>query len=70
MALQGSYTYKGIDIPEAYLVISHLDYNKSYKSSQNTTTEAVYAEDGSLITPAEYEEVWTSILTGVLQLNV
>lgn len=70
MALQGSYTYKGIDISEAYLVVSHLDYNKNYKSSQNITTEAVYAEDGSLVTPAEYETVWTTTLTSVFQLNI
>lgn len=70
MALQGSYTYKGIDIPEAYLVVSHLDYNKNYQSTQNITTEAVYAEDGSLITPAEYETVWTATLTSVFQIYV
>lgn len=71
MALQGSYTYKGIDISSAYLVISDLGYYKTESSSQNQTVAAVYSEeDGSLVTPAEYETVWTSVLSGNFNVKV
>lgn len=63
MALQGNFTYKGIDISSAYLVVSNLNYNKYSQSSQNEVTPAVYdSETGELTTPATYEIVWNDIL--------
>ena len=64
MALQGSFTYKGIDISSAYLVVSYLNYSKSPQSSENEVTAAVYSEeDGTLVTPAVYETLWSDVLS-------
>ena len=64
MALQGSYTFKGIDISSAYLVVSNLYYIKNTTSSQNETSAAVYdSETGELTTPAVYETVYSDNLT-------
>lgn len=63
MALQGSFTYKGIDVSSAYLVVSNLYYSKSPQSSQNIVTAAVYdSETGEISTPAVYETVWSDVL--------
>ena len=64
MALQGNYTFKGIDISSAYLVVSNLNYMKNIISSQNETSAAVYdSETGELTTPAVYETVYSDNLT-------
>jgi hypothetical protein len=63
MALQGNFTYKGIDISSAYLVVSNLNYNKYSKFFQNEVTPPVYnSETGELTTPATYETAWNDVL--------
>ena len=71
MALQGSYTYKGIDISSAYLVVSNLNYNKYSQYTQNEVTPAVYdSETGELTTPATYETAWNDVLATVAEIKI
>ena len=71
MALQGSFTYKGIDVSSAYLVVSNLYYSKSPQSSQNIVTAAVYdSETGEISTPAVYETVWNNVLTASAEIKI
>jgi len=71
MALQGNFTYKGIDISSAYLVVSNLIYNKYPQSSKNEITPAVYdSETGEIATPATYETVWNDIITASIQVKI
>lgn len=71
MALQGNYTYKGLTIESAYLVVSTLNYHKNSHSSQNEVTPAVYnSETGELTTPAVYETVWNNVLTASAEIKI
>ena len=71
MALQGNFTYKGIDISSAYLVVSNLNYNKYSRSSQNEVTPAVYdSETGDITTPATYETVWNHVLSANAEVKI
>ena len=71
MALQGNYTYKGLNIESAYLVVSSLNYQKNSHSSKNEVTPAEYnSETGELITPAVYETVWNNVLTASAEIKI
>ena len=58
MAIQGKYTYKGIDIADSYVKVSNVSYNISEHSQQQVKTAAVFNSDGTVKTPAVMETVW------------
>ena len=58
MGLKGAYNFKGIDLSDAYLQVSHINCHYHSSSSQNLKTAAVYNSDGSLKTEAVYETIW------------
>ncbi len=62
MALQGSYTFKGIVLSEAYVMISYVQTNKSINSSQNLVSAATYNSDGTIDQEAVYETIYSSII--------
>jgi len=70
MALQGSYTYKGIVLSEAYCRVDNLTYNKSYNVSQNLVSAATYNSDGSIENEAVYENIYTPVLNGSFSLKI
>jgi len=56
MALQGKFTWKGIEIPEAYIVIQNAFCSCFYQTKAELKSEATYNEDGTIKDPAVYEE--------------
>jgi len=60
MALQGSYTFKGIVLSEAYLMVSDVQTTKSFNSTQNLVSSATYNSDGTIDQQAVYEKVYGS----------
>ena len=70
MALQGSYTFKGIVLSESYCNISNLSYSKKYNISKNLVSAATYNSDGTIDQEAVYEDVYTPIIKGGFNLNV
>lgn len=70
MALQGSYTFKGIVLSEAYCNISNLTYSKRYNVDRNLVSSATYNSDGTIENEAVYENVYTPIIGGNFVLNV
>tara|TARA_R100000742_G_C4273400_1_gene92949 strand:- start:1027 stop:1398 length:372 start_codon:yes stop_codon:yes gene_type:complete len=64
MALEGKLTWKGIDIDNAYVVISNAQCSVNYNSKMVEKTAAVYNEDGSLKTEAVYEKTWVKSVLG------
>ena len=58
MALQGSYTFKGIVLSEAYVMMSYVQTNKSINSSQNLASAATYNSDGTIDQEAVYENIY------------
>ena len=62
MALQGSYTFKGIVLSEAYVMVSDVQTRKSIYSSQNLVSSATYNSDGTIDQEAVYETVYSSVI--------
>jgi hypothetical protein len=65
MALQGNYNFKGIELPEAYLVIHAAKHATNFSTTQVLVTEAVLNEDNTEKTPAVYADQITKTLSGV-----
>mgnify|MGYP003114245617 CR=1 FL=1 len=64
MALQGKFTWKGVDIDDAYIVISSVNAACNYETVPNVKTEAEYNEDGTVKTEAVIEYVQNKVLVG------
>ena len=60
MALQGKYNYKGIEVNDAYIKVSTVNYNVGYTQEVTEKTTAVYNEDGSLKSDAVMETNWVA----------
>ena len=59
MALQGSYTFKGIVLSEAYVMVSEVQTIKSINSSQKLVSSATYKSDGTIDKEAVYETIYS-----------
>ena len=70
MALQGSYTFKGIVLSESYCAISNLSYSKTYIKSQNLVSEKTYNSDGSIDQEAVYESLYNSSINASFSINI
>jgi hypothetical protein len=70
MALQGSYTFKGIVLSESYCNVSNLNYYKRYDKTQNLVSEKTYNSDGSIDQEAVYEDVYTTSISSNFSLNI
>lgn len=64
MALEGKLIWKGIDIDNAYVVISSASANVNYQKKIELEEDATYNEDGSLKTEAVYKESYEKVLSG------
>ena len=58
MALEGKYTYKGIDIAKAYVMINSANYNCNMRSETTEKTPRKFNEDGSVKSEAVMETKW------------
>jgi hypothetical protein len=70
MALQGSYTFKGIVLSEAYVMVSIVQTNKSINSSQNLVSAATYNSDGTQDQEAVYETIYSSVINCSGQVKI
>jgi hypothetical protein len=59
MALQGSYTFKGIVLSEAYVMVSEVQTSKSISSTQSLVSSATYNSDGTIDQEAVYENTYS-----------
>ena len=58
MALEGKYTYKGIDLAKAYVMINNVNYNSNVNSETTEKTPKKYNEDGTVKSEAVMETKW------------
>ena len=58
MALEGKYTYKGIDIAKAYVMVTSVNTNNYINSETTEKTPKKYNEDGSVKSEAVMETKW------------
>ena len=65
MALQGNYNFKGIQLPEAYLVVYSAKHVTNFGNKQVLITEAILNEDNTVNTPAVYSYENEKILSGI-----
>mgnify|MGYP003113697021 CR=1 FL=1 len=65
MALQGNYNFKGIQLPEAYLVVYSAKHVTNFSNKQVLITEAILNEDNTVNTPAVYGSENEKILSGI-----
>lgn len=70
MALQGSYTFKGIVLSEAYLMVSDVQTRKDFTAEQNLVSATTYNSDGTIDQEAVYETVYNSSIhcSGMLKI--
>ena len=64
MALEGKYTYKGIDIAKAYVMVTSVNTNNYINSETTEKTPKKYNEDGSLKSEAVMETKWVKGING------
>ena len=58
MALEGKYTYKGIDIAKAYVMVTSVNTSNYINSETTEKTPKKYNEDGSVKSEAVMETKW------------
>tara|TARA_Y100000004_G_scaffold10440_1_gene11375 strand:+ start:5380 stop:5751 length:372 start_codon:yes stop_codon:yes gene_type:complete len=64
MALEGKFIWKGIEIPNAYIIIQQANCSVGWNHTQVVKDKAVLNEDGTVKTPATYEEKIEKVLNG------
>ena len=64
MALKGKYDYKGIEVADAYVKVSSVNWNCSSSSESYVKTAAVYNSDGTVKTPEVIDNKWVQTATG------
>ena len=64
MALEGKYTYKGIDIAKAYIMVTNVNASNYISSETTEKTPKKYNEDGSVKSEAVMETKWVKNLSG------
>ena len=70
MALKGKYDYKGIEVADAYVKISSVNWNCGSNSEQSVKTAAVYNSDGTVKTPEVQATRWVQTTIGNWHANV
>ena len=63
MALEGKYTYKGIDIAKAYVMVNSVNTSNYINSETTEKTPMKYNEDGSVKSEAVMETKWVKKLS-------
>ena len=70
MALKGKYDYKGIEIADAYVKISSVNWSCSSNSEEYVKTAAVFNSDGTIKTPEVRDTKWVQNTFGNWHANV
>jgi len=58
MAIKGTFTFKGIEVADAYIRVNQVNYNINDNQTTTVKTPEVLNEDGSLKTAAVLETTW------------
>lgn len=58
MAIKGTFTFKGIEVADAYIRVNQVNYNLQDNQTTTVKTPEVLNEDGSLKTAAVLETKW------------
>ena len=64
MALKGKYDYKGIEVADAYVKISNVNWSCNSNSENYVKTAAVYNSDGTIKTPEVRDTKWIQTTVG------
>ena len=64
MALEGKYTYKGIDIAKAYVMVTSVNCSSNNNQVTIEKTPKKYNEDGSIKSEAVMETKWVKNISG------
>mgnify|MGYP003124469668 FL=1 len=64
MALEGKYTYKGIDIAKAYVMVTSVNCSSNNNQVTIEKTPKKYNEDGSIKSEAVMETKWVKANSG------
>ena len=70
MALKGKYDYKGIEVANAYVKISNVNWSCNSNSENYVKTAAVYNSDGTVKTPEVRDNKWVQTNIGNWHANV
>ena len=70
MALKGKYDYKGIEVADAYVKISNVNWSCNSNSENYVKTAAVYNSDGTIKTPEVQSTRWVQNTVGNWHANV
>ena len=70
MALKGKYDYKGIEVTDAYVKISSVNWSCNSNSENYVKTASVYNSDGSIKTPEVQSTRWVQNTVGNWHANV
>ena len=70
MALKGKYDYKGIEVTDAYVKISSVNWSCNNNSENYVKTAAVYNSDGTIKTPEVQSTRWVQSTVGNWHANV
>ena len=70
MALKGKYDYKGIEVTDAYVKISSVNWGCNSNSENYVKTAAVYNSDGTVKTPQVNDTKWVQTTVGNCHANV
>ena len=70
MALKGKYDYKGIEVANAYVKISNVNWSCNSNSENYVKTAAVYNSDGTVKTPEVRADKWVQTNIGNWHANV
>ena len=70
MALEGAYSWKGIDIAKAYVKINSVNWSCSSNQVTSEKTPAKYNEDGTIKSEAVMETKWVENSYGNWNGNV
>ena len=64
MALEGAYSYKGIDIAKAYVKVTSVNWSCNSNTVTSEKTPAKYNEDGTIKSKAVMETKWVQNTNG------
>lgn len=70
MALEGKYTYKGIDIAKAYIMVNSTNYSCNISEETTEKTPKKYNEDGTVKSEAVMETKWVKTNGGSWQARI
>lgn len=70
MALEGAYSWKGIDIAKAYVKINSVNWSCTSNQVTSEKTPAKYNEDGTIKSEAVMETKWVQNTYGNWNANV